>query len=551
MGESVAVLEQESLQGYQTGQLASEAEAFLRDQADAAQVAELLAQQAVVPEITIVGKAEIPTDLPADERVLTEVDSLNRHRLADGSHSQATLEGLLENLIPYVKEAGMPSAVSHTYQEYVPNHEDEHGRRNTFMWLGQTALQTALGGFRFHKAPEAHARVLVEVDEARDGEQSMRPGFAKAFVSPKMSKIDAAPETAKAEHLANDDALRISWLDVDDKGEIKGKHLQSILVSDVPLEAWVTMLADPQNIFGKSITVENPKSALSVMKVFRELELPLDKLPEGVVSLVGAVLPYVKDPDAKDKVIRQYQDFQKDQELKHERAVSIAKRWRGFEMQLSDGLYDGWVGPSSEVSKFVYQMSEKWSDEDAAFIREQQLDGGGLVMTRKFAKLIEKAKQKLLRDEASILNGEQHVQDQLEPEVLAALQTRAQKVQQLYDAGRTSEASRLEVINNHEIASQNMKGSGGGCPGENDMQFQAERNIYDKDSNKSAAEMRAEQKKWKKSKGACAIKSCPTRPATVELGPCGVCMGRCQEIYNDGGDPAKGQGIVLKMVISI
>jgi len=552
MGETATLPPQEAFTEYQAGELVEETEAFLRGQADAVRAAESQLQQAAAPEVTIIGKAEIPHNLPADERVLTEVDNLNRNRLPDGSHSPWVLDEQLKNLIPYVKEAGMPSAVSEVYQKFVAGHEDEHGRRDTFMWLGQTALQTAVSGFRFHKAPEAHARVRVEVEEALDGDRSMRPGYAKGFWSPKMSEADALPETAQAENLANDDSLRMYWLDVDNKGTVKGRHMQSILVSDVPLEAWVSLLADPHNIFGKAIPVENPESALSVMKVFRELELPLEKLPEGVVTYVKEVIPYVKDPDTRAKVIRQYEDFQKDQALKHERALSIAKRWRNFEMALSDGLFQGWVSPSSEVAKFVYQMSGQWVEADAALIRQHQLDGGGLRMTRKLAVLVETAKQKLFRDEASIVNGERHAQKQLEPDVLTEIQDRAKKVQQLYDAGRVQEATRLEVINNQHIANQNMKGSGGGCPGENDMQFQAERNTYDtaKDD-KSADQMRAEQKRWKKTKGACAIKTCPTRPAKVELGPCGVCMDRCQEIYNEGGDPAKGQGVILKMVISI
>jgi len=542
MGEIATLPPQEAFREYQAGELVKETEAFLRDQA--------AQNQASKPEITVVGKAEIPTDLPVQERVLTEADNLNRNRLPDGSHSPWVLDELLKNLVPYVKESGMPSAVSEVYQNYVENHEDEHGRRNTFMWLGQTALQTAVSGKRFHKAPEAHKRVDVEIEEAKDGDISMCPGYAKSFWSPKMSEADASRETAQAENLANDDSLRMYWLDVDGKGKIKGRHMQSILVSDVPLEAWVSLLADPHNIFGKAIPVENPKSALSVMKVFRELELPREKLPEGVVTYVKEVIPYVKDPDTRAKVVRQYEDFQKDQALKHERAVGIAKRWRTFEMALSDGLFQGWVNPSSEVAKFAYQMSEKWSDEHAAVIRQHQLDDGGLRMTRKLAVLLETAKQKLFRDEASIVNGERHAQKQLEPEVLVDIQERAKKIQQFYDAGKMQEANRLEVINNQHIAGQNMKGSGGGCPGENDMQFQAERNLFD-NKEKSTAEMRAEQKKWKKTRGACAIKSCPTRPGVVELGPCGVCMGRCQEIYNEGGDPTKGQGIVLKMVISI
>ena len=58
--------------------------------------------------------------LAEQERCLTEVDNLNRHRQADGSHARWVLDDVLKNLIPFVKEGGIPNAVhkvEHPYQE--------------------------------------------------------------------------------------------------------------------------------------------------------------------------------------------------------------------------------------------------------------------------------------------------------------------------------------------------------------------------------------------------------------------------------------------------
>lgn len=50
---------------------------------------------------------------------------------------------------------------------------------------------------------------------------------------------------------------------------------------------------------------------------------------------------------------------------------------------------------------------------------------------------------------------------------------------------------------------------------------------------------RGGREKWKIGKGECKVTSCPTKPMRVEIGPCGVCMKRCQKIYDKGGDPTK------------
>lgn len=62
----------------------------------------------------------------------------------------------------------------------------------------------------------------------------------------------------------------------------------------------------------------------------------------------------------------------------------------------------------------------------------------------------------------------------------------------------------------------------------------------------NAAGSKTERKNWKTKQGVCVVRSCPTRPGETEVGPCGVCMDRCQLIFDDGGDPTGG-AIILSL----
>ena len=515
------------------------------------------APQDGAPHEQLPEQALVPEALPIAERALTEADNLNRHRLPDGSHSPWALEETLKNLIPYVKEGGMPSAVSDVYQEYVPDYEEDGYRKSTFVWLGRSALQVALSGYRYHKAPQAHARVWVEAEEAVDGEQNLCPGKAKVFVSPHMSETDAPKEIAEMENLATDDSLRISWLDKAPDGRIKGRHMQSLLIRDIPLQAWVDWLADPANIFGKSIVVENPKSALSVMKVFRELDIDLGKLPEDskLAAVITDVLPHITDPEAYESVRKQRDSFLEDQRGKHQKAVNIARRWRDFEAALADSLprdgqETGFATPVIEA--FVYQMSHSWTPEQAAFIRSHQIDGTQkLRVTRELGALIEEAQRKLFYDAASVVTANEDVLKQLNPETVERIRQTEMRIQRLYDQNDIAAIAQLQARNNNLIASQNIE-NGRGCPGKSAMMFKGkEPDLFDvfnlkkpENGTDTASSEETDQSKWEEKDGVCVVKTCPTRPDIVKVGPCGVCMNRCQEIYNNGGDPTAESVII-------
>jgi hypothetical protein len=395
------------------------------------------------------------------ERCMTEVDHLSRLRQPDGSHAQGTLEAVNINLLTAVKEAAMPYAVSTTHQEY---------RDGTFWWLDQSPVQVAESGYIFHKHQSAFDRVAVEIDEATDVETNLRRGLIKVFISPRMSEADAPREIAKQEHLAEDDMLRIHMLDTDEEGQVRGKFMQSLLVRHVPLRAWVTMLRDPNNIFGKTIEVKDEHSALAVMKTHRELELPEAALPEGVVTLLEAVLPYL-DTEERREVESQLLLFRGDQVKLDQTAKNIADRWLAFEVALSDSLYHQRAMP--EVEAFINQLQHEWGDETQHLLAMHRLDDGGLFMTRELAIKLEEARQNTLWVSAAVVTHNQRVLSQMDAHAAQHIYDNEMFVQTMMYSGYTAhQIAMVEAVTNRMVAQQNVQ-VGGGCPGNNRADFKS------------------------------------------------------------------------------
>jgi hypothetical protein len=387
-------------------------------------------------------------------RYLSEVDHINRYRsrltrIVD----PVVLKGIKENLIPAVKEGAISHAVSTTYQERAG--ED-------YMWLDQTHQDVARSGYTFHNHPEALKRVDIEVDEADDIAQNLRPGFIKVLLSPKMSRHDATYKDAQNEHLADDDMVRIHMIDQATDGTIRGKYMQSLLVRNVPLEAWVNMLADPTNIFGKSITVRDELSATAVMEVHRELELPEKTLPEGVISLVEAVLPYA-DPEAQKSISAQLELFRCDQQELHTKAEIIANRWLDFEVELADSLHLGSATPI--IQDFLRDLADEWSTDFLKQIWTHTSTDGSIRMDRQFAVDIERSRRNTLWVKAGVITGNEDIIKQMSPQAVAAVRSNEAEIYAMIAAGRTAEEIRYkEAAGNKVAAKENIK-AGGGCPG--------------------------------------------------------------------------------------
>ena len=475
--------------------------------------------------------------LAVEERRLTEVDNLNRYRLPDSKHSQWTLDQILDNLIPYVKEGGMPSAVHTVRHRYeATGQQGERGEQlKAYMWLGRTAIQNAESGYAFHKHQAARDRVAVEVEEARDTEANLRPGITKIFISPRMSRADAPYKVAKAEHLGDDDAVRGTTAVTDEHGNIQARDLQSLLVRDIPLESWVSMAEDPNNLFGKAIHIENPESALSIMKAHGQFEVPTADLPEGIVTVVAAVIPYIKDPELRASVQQQVKEFREDQQTKHDRAVNIAMRWRDFEVQLADSLHE--ERATLPIRRFINNLMDTCSDEERRIIEAHQLPNAHFEMSRKLAAIVEKAQQKTLLVKAGVVSGNQRIIEQMDAATVQRIYRAEITTQVAYASGYRHEIIALEAEQNRDIHNQNLKNVGGGCAGEIDSEDGGNDDYSPSHSlkTKSDEEKKIGKKKW----GRCVVDVCPNHSRQVEVGGCGVCLDRCQPMFDKGEDPSR------------
>lgn len=470
-----------------------------------------------------------------EDRCMTEVDHLNRLRLADGRHAETTLEGVSVNLVTAVEEAGMPYRVSTTYQEY---------RDGTFWWLDQTPTQVARSGYIFHEHPAALARVDVEVDEGADIETNLRPGFVKVLLSPKMSETDAPRHVAEREHLADDDMVRIHMLDLDDNRQIRGKFMQSALVRHIPLCAWVAMLKDQGNIFGKSIQVGGDEtSALSVMKTHTELELPEEKLSEGVLTIIEAVLPYLNQEE-QHQLEQQLLLFRGDQEGMHQKAQNIAARWLSFEVALADSLYYQRAMP--EIEQFIEQLQFEWGDDTRQLLALHRLTSGGFFMTRELAIKLEQARQNTLWVSAAVVTGNERVLAQMDPAAARKVYEDEMFIQMMMQNGHHAQQIAVaEAAINQTVARQNVQ-VGGGCPGSNRADFRKdpkddtdnrERGAIDDSEDDRDSDETSAKKKWM---------HCPYCKAEKYDDPCakqlycGYCRGHVRNkkvLYTGDGGP--------------
>jgi hypothetical protein len=472
------------------------------------------------------------------QRLLSHVDTINANRLLSGSHDPEFLNEHLVNLVADVKESGIPNAVNTITQDYL-----ETGRRmedgqleRAFMYLGQTAVEHAMSGYEFHKHPEARKRVGLEVDEAGFKQD---PETIKVLISPRMTRAEASLKDAEEETLARDDALRISEVITDDDGNIINGVMQALLVRDIPLSAWINMLADENNIFGKSIILQDNTKSLSVMKVHDQLTMPKGALPEGVISLVAAVLLYIQEPDTKASVAEQLERFREDQIDIDGKAVNIAKRWQEFEVELADSLNSGYA--TLPIEAFINSLQSQWDEDDLEVINSQRLNGSQRYkMSRELAIVVERAKKGFLRTRAAIVTGNKDIVDQVDEHSSTEadrIKREEEFIQLVQGMGfNEGDIRMIEMQTDRKLAGMNIEG-GGGCSGNVSTKFK------DRDGDPSILtgkniEQSEENNVGEKHIGKCIVENCPTRPGEVKVGGCGVCLGRCQKIYDRGGDPS-------------
>lgn len=481
---------------------------------------------------------ELREAIAPEARCLTEVNHLNRNRLPNGEIDPWAKEEVFKNLVSAVKEAGIPNSVHRSTQPRVRTGEFNEGGEeiNAYMWFGRTAVQNAESGRYFHRHESALDRVEVEVDEARYSQEELKPGVYKIFISPRMSVADASHSVAKSEHLAHDDAIRGSQIITDEDGNIKELAIDSLLVTDIPLEAWVDLCEDPENIFGKAIQIEDKSSALSVMKAHRKMTVEAGVLKEGVVSIVAAVIPYIKDLSVRKKVEKQLERFREDQKEIDAKARNIAGRWLEFETELADSLYHEKATPA--VMRFINSMQDKWNDDDLGLILQHQLPNAQYEMSQELAIILERAKENFFWTRAGVVTYNQRVIKQMDVATANIIRRDEMSIQAAYENGQHHQVQILEMQTDKRIANENIS-VGGGCPGEIMADFKT-----DKDGNPLIGENAAsassyEKRIGKRSKGKCQVDGCPTRPREVTVGGCGVCLERCQKLFDNGEDPTK------------
>jgi hypothetical protein len=474
------------------------------------------------------------------DQLLAEVDNINRLRQQDGTHYPPFLGAIHQNLLTGVKEAAMPYAVSTVY----------HPFKGEYLWLDQAPVDVARSGYTFHKSEAALRRVDVEVEEAMNIASNLNEGMIRVFVSPKMSSEDAPYKVAEQEHLADDDMIRIHMIDRDEEsGRVKGKFMQSLLVRDIPLAAWVKLFKDSNNIFGRGFELEDEASALSIMKLHHELELPEAALPEGTISLIEAVLPYMEEAD-RAKVAPRLELFRSGQKELHQKAESIADRWLAFEVALADSLAA--ERANGDVEQFAFQLQNEWSEPMLKLVKAHRLPDGGLRMSRPLAAKLEQAKQNTLWTAAAVATGNEEVLGQLDSVTAEKIRESEQVIQAHLDVGRSyHEIAALQASMNRLIAVNNVR-VGAGCPGKNSGDFggSGQKNTKDNPLNdftdfdpfrKAAAdedEETAEKDAWTWVSGYCRIEECPSLPSLTEVGRCDVCRG-CQYVFDIGKDPSE------------
>jgi hypothetical protein len=393
--------------------------------------------------------------LPLEERILTEVDLLLAARETYGGYSEEVTQAVYVNKVTDMYETAAPHGVTKTYRPYIGG---------DFMWNGQTSGQVAASGHRYHYHPAAIARVVIEEAEDEFITRFARPQTTYFFLSPHMSPTDAPKEVAEQEHLADDDSLRSYTLDTNEHGMVRGMFMRSLLVTDIPLKAWVALLRDPNNMFGQAIELQDETSALSVMGAFEHLQVPTEQTPNGPVDVISAVIPYIEDAEARQKVsqrVQKYLSAEEQERISHQ-AAAAAERWLAFDLELAESLYQQRATPV--IEQFIGQFNN-FGDETQVMLMMHRLDDGGLFMTRELAVKLAQIRKKTLWVGAAVGIGNEDVLRQLDEVTIARIRQEETLVQIMMQSGyNQQQILEAEAKNNQLIAIQNVRG-GGGCPG--------------------------------------------------------------------------------------
>ena len=481
-------------------------------------------------------------------RLLTEVRHLQHHMDGAGNVPPEVTEGVLQNLETAVCELGIPSAVTETIHRFEAVPTSDGRRERAAVWLGKNVAQTYIDGIAFYQHEPGKKRALVEVAEAKYGNAHTRHGVARVFISPKMSAKDGTEEEAKADHVYEDDSVRVSFPILNQNKEVTGRLLSSLLVRDIPLDAWVSMLKDEHSIFGQSFTIGDEKSALSIMEIFPLLELSVEKLPEGAVTLVAAVIPYISNEVARQQAKRQLKEFREQQEVYKKIAKQCAVEWFEFELELARSFEHPDKRATYAIRQMIVSSQHGWSAYEQAVIDAHAQGNTQYEMSDDLAAVLENAKRYLLGARAAAEAGNLRAMRDVAPAHQEAIRTKIRQINAVEATGAQAEQiMEFRRQLNHLLVRANIQ-VGGGCIGNVRLGAVDEQGnpVLPLDS-VEAAELNgaiqiADKKDWKWKKGVCQVKACPS-PKPTDVGPCSVCR-RCQHEFDVGRDPTKVVSLV-------
>ncbi len=491
------------------------------------------------------------------KQFLTEANILLLNRRPDGSYPKEVLEATRFNLKTKVKEDGFMNAVSHSFQPVGEYTTPEGETRRTLIQkgLGKTAMQIAESGFEYHWSEPAFKHVRYHVKEARRDESELKPDKWHVMIEPKFSTSDADEDVAKSEHMAGTDALRTSYAATDKYGNITGRHMTAILVSDVPITAWVAMLQDENNLWGKAFDIQDPDSSLGPMGLFDQLDLSLELLPEGPINLVEAVTPYITDEQARLSVGEQILGLRQDQQKLDDEADYTAGEWLEFVKVMADSLATGRM--HKDIKIFAMQLQNDWDADTLELLKRHEGDYGGYSMSVELAAILEEEWERINVGKAAIVVGDKRALKNVSKEKADQMRNDILFLRTLQQGSLIGAAEYAAITTkiNRTIARADIKVGGGGCGPELKSRLGKKRDSNNPDSiyhdldsqslneggaqeqNEISADDSDNEGVGKIHYDRCRTGICPSKSKIVKVGGCRICLDHCQPEYDKGNDP--------------
>ena len=454
----------------------------------------------------------------AVEPLLAESDLLMQVRTPEGEFPAEALDDIFENIITDAYETVVPNGVAKIV------HIAKDG---DFPWMGMGSVENAQNGHIFCSHDFAHQRVDVEVDEAADTLDNLRPGWAKITISPRAAgTIDATDKEAEDEQLHDRDLVRIQYLTTNQAGEVETKVTESIQVFDVPLSAWVSLVETPGALVEESVPVEPPNSALALLKTHRQLYVPLEQLPQGPVSVLEAVKPHITDPEALVSVERQLEKFEADQEDLRQKVEQASLERVKFLSELTNSRKE--EKATEYIASYIDVHKEQFKGQQKVLVDFMRKADGTYKMNDQFAKICSGVNKTIVAARAGVAAENEEVFNKLnDPDLVE----RIHRENVFFANNNISWEQQLHMRqgSNQGIAASNLRPRGG-CAADMGDIFGSEDSTkqLEKDAKDAFGPADDEEEPYGfDEKMYCVVCQAPPKAdeAKKMCGPCGICEG--------------------------